>query len=88
MKINLKVRIKNPYFWIGLLGTILAAMGISPETLTSWSAVGGALMDFISNPFMIGSVIMAVMGVFVDPTTCGISDSSQALTYTEPKKSK
>ena len=27
MKINWKVRIKNPYFWVGLLGVILSAMG-------------------------------------------------------------
>lgn len=86
MKINWKVRIKNPYFWLGMLGVIFAAMGVSPEMFTSWAAVGNQLLEFISNPFMIGSVISAVLGVLVDHTTSGISDSSQALTYSKPKE--
>lgn len=86
MKMNLKVRLKNPWFYIGLLGVILTAMGISPETLTSWGAVYVAIQDLVSNPFMLGSVFVAVLGIFVDPTTEGVGDSEQALTYTEPKK--
>lgn len=86
MKMNLKVRIKNPYFWIGLIGVILTAMGISPEMLTSWSILWQSIIDLVRNPFMIGSVILAVMGVLVDPTTFGIKDSTQALTYSKPKQ--
>lgn len=86
MKINWKVRIKNPWFWIGLVGVVLSAMGVSPETLTSWGAVLDMLVDFISNPFMIFTVGAAIVGVFFDPTTDGLGDSSQALTYTAPKK--
>ncbi len=86
MKINLKVRLKNPWFWITIGGVILTAMGISPESLTSWSAVWSAFKDFISNPFMIGTVSISILGVFIDPTTKGVSDSEQALTYTVPKK--
>ena len=84
MKINWKVRVKNPYFWIGLVGVIMAAMGVSPEMFTSWSAVGNQLLEFVSNPFMIGSVIVAVIGVLADPTTKGLSDSTRALSYDEP----
>ena len=84
MKINWKVRVKNPYFWIGLVGVIMTAMGVSPEMFTSWSAVGNQLLEFVSNPFMIGSVIVAVIGVLVDPTTTGLSDSTRALSYDEP----
>lgn len=86
MKINWKVRVKNPYFWIGMLGVILSAMGVSPEMFTSWSAVGNQLIEFINNPFMIGGVVAAIIGVLVDPTTGGVSDSSQALTYEKPKE--
>ena len=86
MKINLKVRVKNPWFWVGLVGVILTAMGINAETLTSWQAVYDALLALVSNPFMLGSVFVAVLGVFVDPTTDGVTDSEQALTYDEPKK--
>lgn len=84
MKINIPVRMKNPWFWVGLVGVVLAAMGVSPEMLTSWSAVADAALELISNPFMLASVFMAVLGVFVDPTTSGISDSSRAMTYIKP----
>ena len=83
---NIKVRLKNPWFWIGLIGVILTAMGISAESLTSWNAVYEAFMALINNPFMLGSVFVAVLGIFVDPTTAGIMDSEQAMTYTAPKK--
>ena len=86
MKINFPVRFKNPWFWVGLCGTILAAMGVSPEMFTSWGAVWEAVVNLFSNPFMLVSVVLAVLGVFVDPTTAGISDSNRAMTYKAPAK--
>lgn len=86
MKINFLVRAKNPWFWVGLCGTILAAMGVSPETFTSWGAVWEALVNLFGNPFMLVSVVLAVLGVFVDPTTAGISDSKRAMSYKSPAK--
>lgn len=83
-KINIPVRMKNPWFWVGLAGVILTAMGVSPETLTSWGAVVEALKCLIMNPFMLGSVALAVLGVFIDPTTKSLGDSANALTYTSP----
>lgn len=85
MKINLLVRIKNPWFWVTLGGVILAAMGVSPEMFTSWGAVWDAIKSLFMNPYMLGSVVLAVLGVFIDPTTKGVSDSKQAMTYTKPK---
>lgn len=85
MKINLKVRVLNPWFWISLIGVILTAMGVSPETFTSWEAVYAAFVALVSNPYMLGSVFVAVLGVFIDPTTKGVKDSEQAMTYTQPK---
>lgn len=86
MKINFPVRFKNPWFWVGLIGTILTAMGVSPEMFTNWGAVYEAINSLLSNPFQIGCVILAVLGVFVDPTTAGISDSKRALSYRSPAK--
>ena len=86
MKINIPVRFKNPWFWVGLCGTILTAMGVSPEMFTSWGAAREAVVNLINNPFMLVSVILAVLGVFVDPTTSGISDSKRALSYKSPVK--
>lgn len=86
MKINIPVRMKNPWFWVGLVGVILTAMGINPEMLTSWAAVWQAIKELVSNPFLLGSVAVAVLGVFVDPTTKGVCDSKQAMTYDKPKE--
>ena len=86
MKINIPVRFKNPWFWVGICGTILTAMGVSPEMFTSWGAVWEAVVNMVGNPYMLISVILAVLGVFVDPTTSGISDSKRAMSYKSPVK--
>lgn len=86
MKINIPVRFKNPWFWVGLGGVILSAMGVSPEMLTSWGAVWEAVVNLFNNPFMLVSAVLAVLGVFVDPTTAGISDSQRAMSYKSPVK--
>lgn len=84
MKLNIPVRLKNPWFWVGLLATILAAMGIEPAMFTSWPLVWEAIVSLVSNPFQLGCVVLAVLGVFVDPTTKGVGDSSLAMTYKKP----
>lgn len=86
MKLNLTVRRKNPWFWIGLGGLILAAMGVSPEMFTSWDVVWNTIVELFMNPFKLGCVALAVLGVFIDPTTAGIGDSSLAMTYNKPNK--
>ncbi len=86
MKINIPVRLKNPWFWVGLIGIILTAMGVSPEMLTSWDILWGNIVSLVKNPFMLGSVALSILGVFVDPTTNGVGDSKQAMTYSSPKK--
>jgi phi LC3 family holin len=86
MKINMSVRTKNPWFWVGVVGVILTAMGVSPEMLTSWSIVWENIVKLFTNPFMLFSVALSVLGIFVDPTTQGVSDSNQAMTYTTPRK--
>lgn len=86
MKINWKVRLKNPYFWFGLVAIILAALGAEPEMFTSWGILVRQLKEFVSNPFSIGCVVVAIVGYVNDPTTSGISDSVQALKYSKPKK--
>lgn len=84
MGINWAVRIKNPAFWTGLI----AALG------TAAVAICGALgIEFDSTPWVqaLTSIVTGIFGVLtlvgvtVDPTTQGLADSPQAMTYTEPK---
>lgn len=86
MKLNMTVRWKNPWTWIGIISLFLTVIGIAPESFTSWQSVADALYSFINNPFLIGSFIVALLSMFVDPTTAGFSDSTKALTYKQPSK--
>ena len=88
--INWKVRFKNPTFWVSIgiavITPILAYMGLTAQDLTTWAAVGSLLKSAVSNPYMLLLVAVSVYNAVIDPTTKGISDSAQALTYTEPKE--
>ena len=89
MKINWKVRLKNPVFWVGLAVAIvlpiLTSLGVSWEDMTTWAALGDALLQAVKNPVILVSVLVSVWNLINDPTTKGLSDSAQALTYDKPK---
>lgn len=85
MKINWTVRIKNKLFWIALIPAalllvrqVLALFGVEFDT----SALAAALTEIVETAFL----ILTLLGIVVDPTTSGMSDSEQALTYDRPKE--
>lgn len=84
--INIVVRLKNPWFWIGIIGVFFNALHVTPENASSWKDLLSLFISFIQNPYVICNTIVAMLGVIVDPTTNGIEDSEMALTYKEPKK--
>lgn len=71
---DIKTRIKNPIFWITFIGLFLSTTRISPETLTNWTLLKDALLGAISNPYLLGCFIVAVVGQLNNPTTKGLSD--------------
>lgn len=71
---NIKDRVKNIYFWIGILGVMLSSSGLVFEELTSWKLLFEGIMSVLSNPVALSSMIMTTLGVFVDPTTSGFRD--------------
>lgn len=79
LKMNLPIRFHNWAFWLGLGATILAAMDVSPEMFTSWQLVWQEFVALVNNPFRLGCVIVAIIGVFADFTTPGVGDSTRAL---------
>ena len=81
--INWKVRLKNPYFWLGILGAIFMAMDINFEAVTSWKILIDHFKELINNPYTLFSVIFVVVGIVTDPTTAGFKDSKDIL---EPNK--
>ena len=86
MKVNIHVRMKNPWFWVGIVSVAITAIGVDPSTFTSWGAVLDGIKSVLSNPVQLVTMCLAVLSVFIDPTTAGVTDSENALTYTAPKK--
>lgn len=86
---NLKVRFKNPVFIaqliLAILTPILAYAGLTVQDLTSWQVLGEILLGAIRNPYVLGLIVVSVWNALNDPTTAGITDSAQALTYDKPK---
>lgn len=86
--INYKVRFKNPVFIaqliLAVLTPILAYAGLTMQDLTTWKALGELLLGAISNPYVLGLVVVSVFNAITDPTTAGIKDSERAMTYSAP----
>lgn len=74
MKLNMTKRSKNIYLYLGLIGIVFSAAGIDFNSLTNWGLFMDGLLAIVKNPVALVSVIFAVLGVFVDPTTPGLAD--------------
>lgn len=85
MKINWTARIKHKSFWISLIPAVLlfiqAAAAVFGYSL-NLGEFGDKLLVAVNALF----AVLAILGIVTDPTTEGIGDSRQALTYTEPRK--
>ena len=90
MKINLKVRFKNPIFYaqliLSIFTPILAYLGLTATDLTTWAKLCGVIVQAVSNPYVLVLVIVSVYNTLIDPTTSGFGDSETALTYDTPNK--
>ncbi len=89
MKINWKVRFKNPLFYAALILAIVApigvAFGVHLDDLTTWPMVWDIAKKAILTPHLVITVFIAVVAFLIDPTTKGLKDSPQAMKYKEPK---
>lgn len=83
MKINWKVRFKNPMFVaqlvMSVLVPILAYANLTVQDLTTWKALGDLLLGAFSNPYVLGLVAISVYNAVLDPTTRGMNDSLNVL---------
>ena len=83
MNINWKVRFQNKAFLTGLISLVvvfiydlLQLLGIAPVVTQS------VIMQVAEGIL----TILGMVGVIADPTTAGLTDSRQALTYTSPRQ--
>lgn len=85
-KINWTVRFKNKTFWLSLIPAVLLLIQVIAEPF-------GYNWDFVVLNTQMAAIVnalfgvLSILGVVVDPTTSGISDSEQAMDYLLPKKS-
>lgn len=78
MKINWKARFKNKTFVISLSALIV---GFIYAILSVFDIVPTIGEDKVTEIISAVISLLGMMGVLVDPTTNGISDSDRALTY-------
>lgn len=83
--INWKVRIRNRAFWAALIPAVLllvqsgaAMFGINLDL----GETGNRLLAVVNQLF----AVLTILGIVNDPTTAGLSDSENAMTYQVPKK--
>ena len=83
--INWTVRIKNKNFWLAVIPAVLlliqAVAAVFGYTL-DLGDIGNKLIAVVNAAFG----VLVVLGVVVDPTTAGISDSKQAQGYNWPNE--
>lgn len=88
MKINLKVRFKNPTFWINLgvsiMGIMLTYFSLSWSQITTWSKFFDLFVESFKNPVVVFAILACIWNALNDPTTKGWSDSKRAQNYSEP----
>lgn len=85
MSINWKVRLKNKTFWLSLIPAVLLLVQVIAAVFgytLDLGELGNRLLAVVNALF----AVLSILGVVTDPTTKGVSDSTQALSYEEPKE--
>ncbi len=83
--INWTVRIKNKTFWLALIPAALLLVQVVAAVFgytLDLGELGDKLLAVVNALFG----VLAILGIVADPTTKGVGDSSQALTYDRPKE--
>lgn len=82
--INWKVRFTNKSFWVALIPAVLLLIQVVASVFGITLDLGdlGAKLLAVVNALF---AVLTIIGIVNDPTTKGLSDSSQAMTYTTPK---
>ena len=84
MKINWKVRFKNPVFLSSLYALVVSFVF---KMLALFDITPAVSESMITQFCDIVLMFMIAIGVVSDPTTSGVSDSQRALTYSDPTDS-
>lgn len=78
MKINLKARLKNKTFVVSAAALIVSFVY---QLLAMFDVVARVSETEVMEITTLAINVLALLGVIIDPTTDGVSDSERALTY-------
>lgn len=81
MKINWKVRLKNPMFWLTVIPAVITFIY---TVLGAFDVVPALSQDVVVNIVTAIITALTTIGVLIDPTTKGVGDSERALGYDKP----
>lgn len=81
MKINWKLRLKNK---TTLLALLTAAVAFVYQVLAIFEVVPPISQDVVINIITLLITALVSLGIVVDPTTEGLTDSNQAMSYEKP----
>lgn len=82
VKLNWKLRLQNK---TTLLAILLGAISLIYQVLGMLDIVPAISESQIVQLVSVAIDLLVLMGVVIDPTTKGISDSEQAMQYDEPR---
>ena len=83
MQINWKVRFQNKTFLAGMISLVVVFIYDLLQLLEIAPAVTQSAVMQVAEGIL---TILGMVGVIADPTTAGLSDSKQAMTYNAPKQ--
>ena len=83
MKINWKLRLKNKATLAAIVAAIIALVY---QVLGLIGVVPAVSQDAVMQTASMVINLLVLLGIVVDPTTAGTSDSEQAMEYNEPRK--
>ena len=83
MKINWKLRLQNKTTLLALIGAVVALVY---QVLGIFEIVPAVNEDSVISAAAVIINLLVALGVVVDPTTSGVSDSTRALCYECPKE--
>ena len=83
--LNWTVRFQNKTFWLSFIPAVLLLIQVVAAVFgytLDLGALGDKLLDVVNALF----AVLALLGIVADPTTKGLGDSAQAMTYDKPRE--
>lgn len=86
-KINWKVRLENPMFYVQIgasfLLPVLGYMGLSGSDITTWNTLFETIGAALLNPYCLMIALVSVYNAIVDTSSKGVGDDQTTLDKTK-----